>query len=224
MKEGKKSGFGIIGLGRFGMALTKTLAEADAEVMVIDEDESKLRRVRNYVQDAFKLGKLTKEALEDTGIGECETVVVCIGERVDVSLLTTLNVINLGVPRVIAKADSIEHGIILERIGAEVVHPEMETATRLAAVLLESAALDMMNLNDDYVVSEIKVNNWLNGKSVCDLHLEKYALKMIALERGSSSTIVNFSQEDIVAGGDAIAVIGKFSDVDRFERKVMNRE
>lgn len=206
------------------MALTKTLAEADAEVMVIDEDESKLRRVRNYVQDAFKLGKLTKEALEDTGIGECETVVVCIGERVDVSLLTTLNVINLGVPRVIAKADSIEHGIILERIGAEVVHPEMETATRLAAVLLESAALDMMNLNDDYVVSEIKVNNWLNGKSVRDLHLEKYALKMIALERGSSSTIVNFSQEDIVAGGDAIAVIGKFSDVDRFERKVMNRE
>ena len=224
MKEGKKSGFGIIGLGRFGMALTKTLAEADAEVMVIDEDESKLRRVRNYVQDAFKLGKLTKEALEDTGIGECETVVVCIGERVDVSLLTTLNVINLGVPRVIAKADSIEHGIILERIGAEVVHPEMETATRMAAVLLESAALDMMNLNDDYVVSEIKVNNWLNGKSVRDLHLEKYALKMIALERGSSSTIVNFSQEDIVAGGDAIAVIGKFSDVDRFERKVMNRE
>lgn len=224
MKEGKKSGFGIIGLGRFGMALTKTLAEADAEVMVIDEDESKLRRVRNYVQDAFKLGKLTKEALEDTGIGECETVVVCIGERVDVSLLTTLNVINLGVPRVIAKADSIEHGIILERIGAEVVHPEMETATRLAAVLLESAALDMMNLNDDYVVSEIKVNNWLNGKPVRDLHLEKYALKMIALERGSSSTIVNFSQEDIVAGGDAIAVIGKFSDVDRFERKVMNRE
>ena len=224
MKEGKKSGFGIIGLGRVGMALTKTLAEADAEVMVIDEDESKLRRVRNYVQDAFKLGKLTKEALEDTGIGECETVVVCIGERVDVSLLTTLNVINLGVPRVIAKADSIEHGIILERIGAEVVHPEMETATRLAAVLLESAALDMMNLNDDYVVSEIKVNNWLNGKSVRDLHLEKYALKMIALERGSSSTIVNFSQEDIVAGGDAIAVIGKFSDVDRFERKVMNRE
>ena len=224
MKEGKKSGFGIIGLGRFGMALTTTLAEADAEVMVIDEDESKLRRVRNYVQDAFKLGKLTKEALEDTGIGECETVVVCIGERVDVSLLTTLNVINLGVPRVIAKADSIEHGIILERIGAEVVHPEMETATRLAAVLLESAALDMMNLNDDYVVSEIKVNNWLNGKSVRDLHLEKYALKMIALERGSSSTIVNFSQEDIVAGGDAIAVIGKFSDVDRFERKVMNRE
>ena len=224
MKEGKKSGFGIIGLGRFGMALTKTLAEADAEVMVIDEDESKLRRVRNYVQDAFKLGKLTKEALEHTGIGACETVVVCIGERVDVSLLTTLNVINLGVPRVIAKADSIEHGIILERIGAEVVHPEMETATRLAAVLLESAALDMMNLNDDYVVSEIKVNNWLNGKSVRDLHLEKYALKMIALERGSSSTIVNFSQEDIVAGGDAIAVIGKFSDVDRFERKVMNRE
>ena len=149
---------------------------------------------------------------------------VCIGERVDVSLLTTLNVINLGVPRVIAKADSIEHGIILERIGAEVVHPEMETATRLAAVLLGSAALDLMNLNDDYVVSEIKVNKRIEGKTVRDLHLEKYALKMIALERGSDTTIVNFSQDDVVTEEDAIAVIGKFSDVDRFERKVMFRD
>ncbi|NBI62666.1 hypothetical protein D3Z38_06250 [Clostridiales bacterium] len=74
----KRTGFGIIGLGRFGMALAKTLAESGAEVLVIDSDENKLRQARGYVQDAFRLGKLTKEALEETGIGECETVVIWI--------------------------------------------------------------------------------------------------------------------------------------------------
>lgn len=224
MKEGRKSGFGIIGLGRFGLALTKALSEAGAEVMVIDADESKLRMVRNHVQDAFRMGKLTKEALEDTGIGGCETVIICIGEKVDVNLLTTINVLNLGVPRVIAKADSVEHGIILERIGAEVVHPEMETATRLAAVLLGSKALDMMNLNDNYVVSEIKVNPRLHGKALRELHAEKYGLKIVALERGSRETLMAFSQEDILEADDAIVVLGEFSDVERFERKVINRE
>lgn len=223
MKQEKRSGFGIIGLGRFGMALAKTLAESGAEVLVIDSDENKLRQVRGYVQDAFRLGKLTKEALEETGIGECETVVICIGDKVDVSMLTTLNVLNLGVPRVISKADSIEHGIILERIGAEVVHPEMETATRLAAVLLESKAIDLMRLNGGYVISEIKVNEWLQGRQLRDLHPEKFDLRLIALEKEPDQIILDCSKEEVLNVDDAILVLGKFADVEQFERKVMNR-
>lgn len=223
MKQEKKSGFGIIGLGRFGMALAKTLAESGAEVLVIDSDENKLRQVRSYVQDAFRLGKLTKEALEETGIGECETVVICIGDKVDVSMLTTLNVLNLGVPRVISKADSIEHGIILERIGAEVVHPEMETATRLAAVLLGSKAIDLMRLNDGYVISEIKINERMQGRLLKDLHLEKYDLRLVALEKEPDQTILDCSEEEVLNVDDAILVLGKFADAERFERKVMNR-
>ncbi len=223
MKQEKRSGFGIIGLGRFGMALAKTLAESGAEVLVIDSDENKLRQVRSYVQDAFRLGKLTKEALEETGIGECETVVICIGDKVDVSMLTTLNVLNLGVPRVISKADSIEHGIILERIGAEVVHPEMETATRLAAVLLGSKAIDLMRLNDGYVISEIKVNERLQGWQLRDLHLEKYGLRLVALEKEPDQTILDCSEDELLNVDDAILVLGKFADAERFERKVMNR-
>lgn len=223
MKQEKRSGFGIIGLGRFGMALAKTLAESGAEVLVIDSDENKLRQVRGYVQDAFRLGKLTKEALEETGIGECETVVICIGDKVDVSMLTTLNVLNLGVPRVISKADSIEHGIILERIGADVVHPEMETATRLAAVLLESKAIDLMRLNGGYVISEIKVNEWLQGRQLRDLHPEKFDLRLIALEKEPDQIILDCSGEEVLNVDDAILVLGKFADVEQFERKVMNR-
>lgn len=224
MREENKTGFGIIGLGRFGLALAKILGESGAEVMVIDSDENKLRQIRNYVQEAFLLGKLTKEGLEDTGISQCETVIVCIAEKVDVSMLTTLNLLNLGVPRVIAKADSIEHGIILERIGAEVVHPELETATHLAAVLLGSKALDMMRLNDDYVISEIKVSRKLFGKTIRDLHLEKYGLHIVAVEKEPNITLTIVSPDEVLTEDDAILVLGKFADADRFERKVMNRE
>ncbi len=214
-----QASFGIIGLGRFGLALAKNLAESGAEVLAIDSDESKLRQVRSHVHAAFRIGKLTKDALEETGIGECETAIICIGGQVDVSMLTTLNVLNLGVPRVIAKADSLEHGIILERIGAEVVRPEVETATRLAAVLLESKAIDLMRLNGGYVVSEIKVGSRLKGKTVDDLPLDRYDLKLVALEKEPDMTICDCSGEEVLEVDDAILVLGKFADAERFERR-----
>ena len=203
------------------MALARQLAEAGADVVVIDGDESKLRQIRSYVQEAFRVGKLTKEALEETGIGECETVIVCIGEKIDVSLLTTLNVLNLGVSRVISKADSVEHGMILERIGAEVVRPELETATRLAAVLLGSKALDFMRLNDNHVVSEIKAGVHLAGSNLNDLPLERYGLKLVALEKEPDCTITELEEDYVMEAEDALVVLGKFEDVERFERRIV---
>lgn len=218
----RKSGYGIIGLGRFGMSLTKTLAEAGEDVIVLDRKEEKLREVRDYVQEAFLVDKLTKESLEECGIGHCDTVIICIGQKVDVSVLATLNVLNLGVKRVIAKADSNDHGIILEKIGAEVVYPESETATRLAAVLQGSKAMDMMSLNGEYVISEIKVTRRLYGKKLKDLKLEKYDLKLVALEYEPDKTIIEFEPDEILEQEDAIVVAGKFSDVSDFEREVVN--
>ncbi len=222
MRDGRPESFGVIGLGRFGLALAKALAESGAEVIAVDKDEEKLKYMREYVQDALMVGKLTREALEDAGIKECGTVIICISESIDVSMLTTLNVLNLGVPRVIAKAESLEHGIILERIGADVVYPEAETATRLASVLLGSKALDIMRLNGGYVISEIKITEKLYGKRIKDLHLEKYDLKPVSLEYEPDWTITDFSDEEILDRGDAIVVIGKFADVEKFQRREVN--
>ena len=102
--------FGIIGIGRFGFALAKTLIGAGKEVIVLDSDENKVKQIRSYTDNAFVVKNLSKETLEETGIQNCETVFVCIGEKMDVSILTTLNVINMGVKRVIAKANTYEQG------------------------------------------------------------------------------------------------------------------
>ena len=131
MKKQNSELFGAIELGRFGSALAVSLAEAGLEVIVIDRDEAAVRRVRDRVAQAFICDEITTENLVEAGIPNCDVVVVCIGSLMDVSVLTTLRVVSLGVKRVIAKAVNKEHGEILEKIGAEVVYPERDTALRL---------------------------------------------------------------------------------------------
>lgn len=212
--------FGIIGLGRFGYALAETLASAGKEVMVIDNNEETIKQIRGIVQEAFVAGALTSEVLEETGIQNCETVVVCIGEKVDTSILTTLHVINMGVPRVIAKAFSPDQGKVLEKLGAEVIYPERDMAIRLANRLVYSKALDFIELNGDITVSEIQVTEKLIGKTIADIDVRKnFNLNIIALEHGNLTTI-EVSPDTVLKEGDAIVVIGRKDQISRFESHI----
>ena len=128
----EKNTYGIVGLGRFGYALAMELAASDADILVLDKDEEKVREMREYTESAYVMKTLDKKSLAETGIQNCDVAVVCIGEHMDTSILTTLNLVSLGIPVVIAKATSLEHGQILEKLGAEVVYPEHDMAVRLA--------------------------------------------------------------------------------------------
>jgi trk system potassium uptake protein TrkA len=209
--------FGIIGLGRFGFALASTLAEAGREVLVLDSSESKIRQIRSYTDNAFVVGELTKEALEEAGIKNCDTVIVCIGEKVDISILTTLNVISMGVPRVIAKAFSPEQGLILEKIGAEVIYPEHDMAIRLANRLISSRVMDYIALNDNIAISELKLTSKLTGQSVMQANLRKrFGLNIIALVHDNRTT-TDITPELILNENDVIVVVGNEEDIKRFE-------
>ena len=206
--------FGIIGLGRFGYALAASLAEA----MVIDNTESKVKQIRNLVAEAFVVQDLERETLESTGIQNCQTVIVCIGEQIDKSILTTLNVISMGIPRVIAKATSRDQGCVLEKIGAEVVYPERDLAQCLAMRLISPHALDFIRLNDDITVSEIVLTPVLTGQTVQEADLRRrFALNIIALENGTT-TEIEVRPDYRFVSGDIIVVIGKKENIRRFEQ------
>ena len=115
-KKNDSALYGVIGMGRFGTALVKTLTQAGKEVIAIDKNEEKVREVREYTDYAFVVDNLSEAALKETGIQNCGTVTVCIGEQVDMSILTTMLVIKMGVPHVIAKATSEVHGLSLIHI------------------------------------------------------------------------------------------------------------
>ena len=222
-REKKVMEFGIIGLGRFGFALAKTLIEAGREVLVVDGDENKIKQIRQYTSNAFVLERLDKETLEETGIQNCETAVVCIGEKMDVSILTTLNLINMGVPRVISKAVSFDHGCVLTKMGAEVVYPENDMAMRVANRLLYSKALDFIELNDDINICELEVTEKLSGIQIRDSNIrKKYKLNIIAIE-GNGETILEISPDYVLKEKDLIVVIGKKNNINSFEEFLLSK-
>lgn len=186
MKNGKKKTYGIVGLGRFGKALALSLLQSKAEIMVIDKDEEKVKEMREYTENALVVKNLDKKTLAETGIQNCDTVVVCIGTHMDVSILTTLNLVSLGIKQVISKAASAEHGEILEKIGAEVVYPDRDMADRLAHRLEASNnTLDFITLTEKVNISKLLCPDDFVGKTVKEVNLRKnYNVNIITIESG----------------------------------------
>lgn len=175
--------YGIVGLGRFGYALAMELAESGVELLVIDRDEEKVRELRDITENAYVVKNLDKKSLLDTGIRNCEVAVVCIGEQMGTSILTTLHLVSIGVPTVIAKANSAEHGEILEKLGAEVVYPERDMAIRLAHRLESSQILDYVQLSKKINITKVVVPDKMTGRSIMDLDIRsKLGLNIIAIE------------------------------------------
>ena len=112
--------YGIIGLGRFGFALAQNLVKAGKEVIVLDKNADIIKEASTFTENAFIVPNLTQQTLEEVGIQNCDTVVVCIGDKIDVSVLTTMHLINMGIPNVISKANSADQGKVLEKLGAKV--------------------------------------------------------------------------------------------------------
>lgn len=221
-KKNSDISFGVIGLGRFGSALVKTLAEAGKEVIAIDKDEQRVKAVRKYTDFAFVVDNLNKETLEETGIQNCGTVTICIGEALDVSILTTMLVIRMGIPNVISKANSQEHGEVLKQLGAMVVYPESDMAVRIGKRLISGSLIDYISLDDNVEVRRIAVGGAMVGHSILELNIRNaYGINVIAVER-DHQTDVEFPPQYVFREGDIVAVIGKEDKIDNFEREMQD--
>ena len=216
------SSFGVIGLGRFGAALVKTLASPEREVIAVDRDEARVRAIRKYTDLAFVVDDLNHDTLEATGIQNCETVAICIAEKMDVSILTTMTVVKMGVPNVISKAASDEQGEVLKRLGATVVYPESDMAVRIGKRLISNNLLDYISLDNGVEVRRIQAVGKLLGASIQEVDVRRrYGVNIIAIER-NHQTDVDFSAQYRFQKGDVVAVIGKVDKIDRFENSIQN--
>jgi len=209
--------YGIIGLGRFGYALSKTLVSEGKEILAIDTIESRVKHTRGVSESAFMVSSFEKETLEEAGIQNCGTVVICIGDSIDGSVLTALNVISMGIPRVIARAMSFEHGLILEKIGAEVIYPENDMAIRLANKLVNSSIMETIELRGDIAITELRLSVKVANQTIQQINLrQKFNLNIIALER-SGETTTEISPDCILHADDNIVVIGQPSNIKKLE-------
>ena len=204
-----KTIYGIIGMGRFGLALAQELHATDADLIIVDKDEEKINLARELTENAFIVRNLEKKTLLDAGMGNCDVAVVGIGEHIDTSILTTLTLVSMGIPKVIAKATSTEHGLILEKLGADrVVIPEQEHAQRLARSMYSHNVLDYIELSEDYGILEVPApKSWI-GKCINELNVRaKLGVNIIAVENGDK-TNVSPAADYRIQEGDVMVVLG----------------
>ncbi|MBE6533928.1 MAG: TrkA family potassium uptake protein [Ruminococcaceae bacterium] len=210
-KKKQKLIYGIIGLGRFGTALASELYTAGADMIIIDRDEERIDFAKDLTDNAYIVKNLEKKTLTEVGMHNCDVVALCIGDQIDVSILTTLNLISMGIPKVIAKASSAEHGDILEKLGAEVVYPERDMAIRLAHRLETSQLLDFIQLSEKLNISKFVLPEKAEGKTVIEVNFRgKFGINIIAIENGKN---VNESvrPDYIFQSGDILYLSGSKS-------------
>lgn len=211
----EKISYGIVGLGRFGYALAVELAASGAELVVLDQDEEKVREIRELTENAYVVKSLDKKTLSETGIQNCDVAVICIGEKMDASILTTLHLVSLGIGTVVAKATSEEHGEILEKLGAQVVYPEHDMAIRLAHRLEAGHMLDFVQLSEQVNISKLAIPEKMIGRTVLDVNLRgQFGLNIIAIENGGNVT-ENISPSLQFRAGDILFVSGAKAGLNR---------
>ena len=209
--------YGIIGLGRFGFALAKALADSGRDVMVVDCNSDKIKDATSFTDLAFQVATPTKEVMHEIGIQNCDVVIICIGEKLDTSILTTLNVIDMGVKRVIAKAISKEQGSVLEKLGAEVVYPERDMAIRLAQRLVTPKIMEYITLSEDIEVSEIKLTTKITGNSIINLDIRgRFGLNILAIKK-DEDIIIDIEPTLLLEENNIMVVIGKKENIRKFE-------
>lgn len=210
--------FAVIGLGRFGRAVCSTLHKLGYEVLGTDIDE---RRVAQALKDqivahAIQLDSTDPAALNEAGILEFSTVIVAIGNYLEESVITTLNVKEAGVPYVVAKASSEVHCKLLRRVGADhVVYPENEAGRALARSLTKPAILDRFELDPNNSIVEAMVPVDFHGRTISELQLRsRYGLNLLAIGQDEQFEI-NPDPNKRLHKGMAMVVIGCNRDIDR---------
>jgi trk system potassium uptake protein TrkA len=205
----KNRTFGVIGLGRFGYHVARTLAQGGAEVIACDVDEEKVREVSEYVSLAYVLDATDAKALKESGIANVDTAVVSIGENIEASILIVVQLKELGVKEVVAKAITPLHGKVLEKLGVDrVVYPEKEMAIRVAHSLLAGEFIEEIPIGEKHSLFELKAFDFMLGKTLRELDVRRrFGVSVLAIKRGEN-LIVNPVGDEKILPGDILVVLG----------------
>jgi len=221
--------FAVIGLGRFGSAMATTLSELGQDVIGIDSSEDRVAEMADHMSQAVALDAIDDRALKSAGIQDVDVAVISIGENIESSLLVVMQVKDLGVKEIIAKAVTPLHGKILQKLGVtRVIYPERDMAMRVAHSLVVPNVLDYIELSRDFSIVEIPAPPAFIGKSLKELELRpRLGLTLVAIKRGTGTgdgeiTHVSPPADEVILVGDVLALLGdndRLSQLDRLLAK-----
>lgn len=209
--------FAVLGLGRFGTAITKNLYSLGMDVLAVDIDEERVNNITGYATHTITADASEETVLKTIGIANFDAVIIAIGDNMQASILTSLICKQMGVSYVIAKAQNEKHKTVLEKIGVDyVIVPEDETAQKLATMLANPHLNDMMHLTDNYSIVEVSIPKSWKGKSLLELEIRKSFLVNILIIKRGSDIISSPSGNTTFISGDSLIVGGLNKDIQKF--------
>jgi len=208
----------VVGLGRFGRAVCSTLHGQGYDVLGVDANMERVDQALNdrIVAHSRQLDSTQPAALKEAGLFEQDTVIVAIGNYVQESIITTLNLKEGGVRHVVAKASSEIHEKLLKKVGADhVVFPEHDAGYELARSLTKPGILDRFEFDPENSIVEVIVPEEFDQRTISELKLRsRYGLNVLAFSQ-DGKFVINPDPITILRKGSAIVVIGSNKNLDR---------
>ena len=214
--------FLVVGLGRFGTSLVKTLYNLGYDVMGIDSNEEIIQNIADSITHAVQADATDENTLKALGVRNFDVAIVSIGNDIQSSILITIMLKEMGIKYVVAKAQSQLHGKVLYKIGADrVVFPERDMGVRVAHNLVSSNILDYIELSPEYSIVEIAAIPAWHNKSLGQLDMRrKYGLNVMAIKRGNNDVKISPHADDLISENDVLVVVGRKSDIEKLERHI----
>lgn len=225
--------YAVIGLGRFGSSVAKTLAEKGQQVLAIDIKEDFVQDVAEYVTNAVCVDATDEKVLKNVGIQNVDVAIVAIGKSLEASILVNLALKELGVPKIISKAVSLDQAKVLEKLGvSSIVFPERDMGERLANKLISPEVVEEINLSPEYSLFEIQTPAEFVGKSLGDLEVRaRHSINIIAIKRkvkpsgkktvGKPLELLNIlpKGDDILFEGDTLLVLAAYESIEKMKKE-----
>ena len=212
--------FAVIGLGNFGYYLATQLYKKGYEVLAIDKKPNLVQEIKDKVNQAIVADATERDTLEAMGLEQMDAAVVCIGSVLSNSILVTLNLKDIGVKRVLAKALSEAHGRILYKIGAsEVFFPEKDLALSLAERIHNPNMIDYLPFLEGYSIIELSPPKDFIGKSLQDLDLiNRLGIQIIAVKEVIKDQLILIpTARFVIKDSDILIMLGRNESLDKLK-------
>ena len=213
----------VIGLGRFGTSVAKTLYEAGENVLGIDIDEELVQdKINNNILKNAIIGDASDvKILKDIGAENFDVAFICIGD-IEASVMIALNLKELGIKTIIAKAINKKHGKILAKVGAtEIVYPEEHMGKRIAELTIDTDIKERLKFSDNFVLVEVKAPSifWNNSLIKLDIR-NKYNINIVGIKKDKGEFLSNPTANVVIEEGDILVIITDKKTVESFNKLI----
>ena len=206
-----KKSIAVLGLGKFGQSLVRTLNEMGADVLAVDHDEAVVKEIANHCSEAVCADLTNEESLTALGLKDMDIAVVAVGRNLEASLFAVSVAKEQGVPLIVAKSTSSRMTSILRKLGADkVIMPEDYAGNRIAVILASESALDYFQVDDNLCMIEMKPHSDWVGRSAADLDLRrKYGTNVAAVKDADGKWEMIDPEEPLKEGCELLVILDR---------------